>query len=213
MPASPLSPQLIWTPRALPAGRIRLEQLRHHHAEHLFDALNDSSVWAYIPHARPAHAEDMRAYIDSALAAQDAGNQIAIVMIDQATCKPIGTSRFTDISPAHRQLEIGWTMLSPRVQRTSANTEAKALMLTFAFEQLDFGSTRGCIRVQLKCDHRNLPSQAAILRIGGVFEGRLRQHRILPDGFIRDTMFYSILASEWPGAKARLIARLDAHRA
>lgn len=154
----------------------------------------------------------MRAYIESALAAQAAGSEIAVAMIDASTGAPFGASRFTDISAAHRQLEIGWTMISPSHQRTSANTEAKLLMLTYAFEDLELGDSRGCIRVQLKCDHRNLPSQAAIQRIGGVFEGRLRQHRILPDGFIRDTMFYSILGSEWPGVKSGLMARLNAGR-
>ena len=193
---------------SLPAGRVRLEQLREEHAPDLFTAICTPDVWAYIPKVRPADVSAMRAYIASALEAQRLGTEIAVAMVDSATGKAIGTSRFTDISPAHRQLEIGWTMIAPSHQRTSANTEVKLMMLSFAFEHIRFASATGCVRVQLKCDHRNLRSQAAIQRIGAQFEGRLRRHRILPDGFIRDTMFYSILDSEWPGVKTKLMQML-----
>ena len=198
-----------WQPTELTGGRVRLEALSHQHAEDLFQALSDPGVWAYIPWVCPSNAADMKAYIDSALAAQATGAEIALSMIDRDTGKAFGTSRFTDIQPRHRQLEIGWTMIAPTHQRTSANTEVKLMMLTHAFERMRFPGGEGCLRVQLKCDHRNLRSQAAIQRIGGVFEGRLRQHRVLPDGFVRDTMYYSIVRDEWASVKRGLESRLS----
>ena len=111
------------------------------------------------------------------------------------------TSLF-DIRRAERALEIGYTWLAPACHRTSINTAAKLLLLTHCFETL------GCDRVQLKTDARNLVSQRAIERLGATREGVLRRHQKLPDGFVRDTVFYSILPDEWPAIKTRLSARL-----
>ena len=105
-----------------------------------------------------------------------------------------------DIRAAHRGLEIGWTFVAPAFQRTAINTECKRLLLTHAFETL------GCLRVQLKTDLRNLKSQRAIERLGAVKEGVLRQHIVYHDGYVRDSVLYSITAAEWPEVKRRLSA-------
>jgi RimJ/RimL family protein N-acetyltransferase len=109
-----------------------------------------------------------------------------------------------DIRPQDHALEIGGTWYAPSYQRTAVNTESKFLLLTHAFEVI------GCIRVQFKTDSRNLRSQQALERIGAVREGILRSHIVLPDGYIRDSVYYSIIASEWPQVKANLINKLQA---
>ncbi len=118
--------------------------------------------------------------------------------MDQQSDKIVGSTRFLDISISHRHAEIGWTWLAPHVWRTRINTECKYLLLRHGFETLDL------IRVQLKTDRRNLTSQQAIERIGGQKEGILRKHRIMPNGYIRDSVYYSILDEEWPLVKTRL---------
>ena len=115
-----------------------------------------------------------------------------------ATGKICGSTRYMAIAPQDRGLEIGWTWLDASARRTGINTECKYLLLQHAFETL------GTIRVQLKTDSRNLRSQNAIERIGGIREGVLRNHMILPDGYYRDSVYFSIIESEWPGVKARL---------
>ncbi len=107
-----------------------------------------------------------------------------------------------DVRPAHRGLEIGYTWIARAYQGTRVNPECKYLLLRHAFEKL------GAIRVQLKTDGRNLQSQHAIEKLGAVKEGVLRKHLILPDGYVRDTVMYSITDSEWPHVKSRLEARL-----
>ena len=122
--------------------------------------------------------------------------------MDARTGRAIGSTRYGDIAPEHGRVEIGWTWIAPSHQRTAVNTEAKLLQLAYAFDKL------GATRVALKTDGRNLRSQAAIERLGAVREGTLRRHIRLPDGFIRDTVYFSILAEEWPAVRARLEERL-----
>lgn len=110
----------------------------------------------------------------------------------------MGSKSYLDVAPEHLRIEIGWTWLGAPARRTAVNTECKLLLLRHAFETL------GCGRVQLKTDGRNLRSQTAIARLGAVREGVLRKHVILPDGFVRDTVMFSITADEWPGVRARL---------
>jgi RimJ/RimL family protein N-acetyltransferase len=114
----------------------------------------------------------------------------------------VGSTRFGDIDVPSERVEIGWTWLAPSRWRSAVNSEAKLLQLTYAFDELGAG------RVALKTDGRNERSQAAIERLGGVREGTLRRHMRMPDGFIRDTVYYSILAGEWPPIRDRLRARL-----
>jgi len=116
--------------------------------------------------------------------------------------EPVGVSCYLDIRPAHRALEIGSTWIAKSHEGTFVNPAAKLLLLSRAFDEL------ACERVQLKCDGRNARSMAAISKLGAVKEGVLRRHMILPDGYVRDTVMYSIVADEWPLVRNRLVARL-----
>lgn len=180
---------------------VKLVPMKREHAEPLYEAGCDPAVWTYMQ-ARMQSPEQMRAIVDEAVAAAERGEELPYTIFDAAGERVLGSTRLYDISVAHHNLEIGWTWLTPSVWRTRVNTECKRLLLAHAFE------TMGAIRVQLKADARNARSRQAIERIGGVYEGTLRQHRILPDGFIRDTVYYSILEREWPEAKRRLDDRL-----
>ena len=129
---------------------------------------------------------------------RDAGDQLPFVLVDPTSGRLVGSTRFLEIRREHRGLEIGWTWIAPKVQRTGANTAAKRVLLRHAFVDL------GALRVQFKTDRRNERSQRAIERIGGVREGVLRNHYVLSDGYVRDSVYYSITAEEWPGVDARL---------
>jgi RimJ/RimL family protein N-acetyltransferase len=129
---------------------------------------------------------------------------LPFVVIDRASGEAIGSTRYLDVAPRHRRLEIGATWLAPPFQRTAANTEAKLLLLTHAFEAL------GAIRVVFKTETLNDRSRAALTRIGAVEEGTFRKHLVADTGRARDMVYYAILDDEWPAVKARLVARLDA---
>jgi RimJ/RimL family protein N-acetyltransferase len=145
----------------------------------------------------------MRAYVEQALTEQKAGTALPFATVERATGRVIGSSRFGNYVEPHRRIEIGWTWISPPWQRTAVNTEAKLLMLTHAFETLN------CRRVELKTSAVNARSRAAMLRIGAIEEGTLRQHMINPDGSSRDSVYFSILDGEWPTAKERLRGMLN----
>jgi RimJ/RimL family protein N-acetyltransferase len=140
----------------------------------------------------------MQAVIGAALEAQEAGRELPFAVVEVATARAIGSTRYEDILPRHRALEIGWTWYGVPWQRTACNTQCKYLLLRHAFEAL------GAVRVQMKADTRNERSRRAIERTGAVFEGVLRKHRILPDGYVRDSAMYSVVAGEWPAVKAHL---------
>ncbi len=141
-------------------------------------------------------------WYDEAAAGMADGRYVAWATLDAVRGTAIGSTRFADIDVPSERLEIGWTWLAPSRWRTAANTEAKLLQLRHAFDDLGAG------RVALKTDGRNARSQAAIERLGGVREGTLRRHLRMPDGYVRDTVYYSILRNEWPPIRARLEARL-----
>jgi N-acetyltransferase len=130
------------------------------------------------------------------------GRYVVWASVDRATARVVGSTRFGDIDVDSERLEIGWTWLAPSAWRTALNTEAKLLQLRYAFDELGAG------RVGLKTDARNARSRAAIERLGAVREGTLRRHLRMPDGFIRDSVLYSILADEWPSIRDRLEGRL-----
>lgn len=177
---------------------VRLIPLEVSHAPDLLAASRDPAVWAYLPSAQPQTCAEMEAWVQDALAEQAQGNCLPFAIIDEDTQKVVGSTRFMEIIPAHRQAEIGWTWLTPAVWRTCVNTECKYLLLSQAFDSWKL------LRVQFKTDARNERSQRAIERIGGVREGVLRRHRILHDGFVRDSVYYSIIADEWPSVQTRL---------
>ncbi|WAH37266.1 GNAT family N-acetyltransferase [Alicyclobacillus dauci] len=183
--------------RVLEGTWVRLEPMTEEHVDGLYEAAQSSDIWAYMPRTITTRA-DMVSLVKDALSAYAAGEEVPFVVTDKATDTIVGSTRFLDISERNRQLEIGWTWLNPRVWRTPVNTECKYLLLKVCFEDLKL------LRVQIKTDARNVRSQRAIERIGGVREGVLRKHRILHDGYVRDSVYYSILDDEWPQVKERL---------
>jgi RimJ/RimL family protein N-acetyltransferase len=146
--------------------------------------------------------EGMRAFIEEALKGQHAGNALPFATIEQASGRAIGSTRFGNIVPEHKRVEIGWTWVAPEWQRTAINTEAKYLMMRYAFEQ------QHCNRVELKTHAQNVKSRTAILRIGAKEEGTLRSHMVMPDGSLRDTVYFSVIAPEWPEVKRGLEHKL-----
>ncbi|MEO8510883.1 MAG: GNAT family protein [Chloroflexota bacterium] len=142
------------------------------------------------------------AWYDEAAAGTAEGRYVTWATIALDSGRAVGSTRFGDIDVPSERLEIGWTFLAASRWRTALNSEAKLLQLRYAFDDLGAG------RVALKTDGRNERSQLAIERLGGVREGVLRRHMRLPDGFIRDTVYYSILRDEWPAVRARLEERI-----
>jgi N-acetyltransferase len=190
------------TPVVLYGEHVRLEPLDHRHAEQLFAAAQDDEIWRYMPVPRPGSEADMIHVIEKAWKAASSGDELPFAIIEDKTDQAIGSTRFLEIRRPDRGLEIGWTWLATRAQRTAVNSECKFLLLKHCFEEL------GALRVQLKTDGRNTRSQVAIERLGAVREGVLRRHRLMWDGVYRDTVYYSILESEWPDVRTRLLTHL-----
>lgn len=185
----------------LEGDRVRLEPLRPDHLDGLVAVGFDPAIWRWTL-ARPTDRTGMKRWLDQALAGAAAGTELPFATIDQATGRPIGSTRYLAIAPEHRRLEIGWTWVAGAWQRTGANREAKLLQLGHAFERL------GANRVEFKTDARNEASRTALLGIGARFEGIFRNHMVMPEGDLRHSAWYSIVREEWPEAKARLIAGL-----
>jgi RimJ/RimL family protein N-acetyltransferase len=146
--------------------------------------------------------EGLRTYIQTALTWRANGTAVPFAVISRAAGRAIGSTRYANIDKANRRLEIGWTWYGRAFQRTAVNTETKYLLLQHAFETL------GCIRVEFKTDVLNERSRRALLRIGAKEEGVFRRHMILADGRVRDTVYFSIIDSEWPAVKAQLAQKL-----
>ena len=188
-------------PVVLQGTHVRLEPLAPEHLDGLMAAGADASIWTWML-VHPRTRDEFAAYLDGALAAAATGSELPFATVAAATGEVLGSTRLLNIEPASRRVEIGWTWLSPRAQRTPVNTECKYLLLRHCFETL------GCLRVELKTDGRNGRSRAAIARIGATEEGTLRRHQLTQHGFVRDTVYFSILDDEWPAAKLRLEAML-----
>ncbi|MFF2480292.1 GNAT family N-acetyltransferase [Paenibacillus sp. NPDC058071] len=182
---------------ALKGTRAGLYPMEEEHAERLLEAGQDPAIWNVF--MEPLQTiEDVLRYIRKAKQQEAAGTCLPFVIADLNDNRIVGSTRFFDLSVHDRGLEIGHTWLHPSVWRTRINTECKYLLLRDAFERLDM------LRVQLKADSRNARSLAAIERLGAVKEGVLRNHRVLHDGYVRDTVMYSITKQEWPQVKAHL---------
>jgi RimJ/RimL family protein N-acetyltransferase len=192
-------------PVTLEGRHVRLEPLAQTHHAALCAIGLDPELWELIPY-RVATPEDMAAYIQTALDHQAAGSALPFATVHVSSHAPsrqvIGSTRFMNIDQANRRVEIGATWIASPWRRTAVNTEAKYLMLRHAFETL------GCIRVELKTDSLNQRSRSAIRRIGATEEGTLRQHMITWSGRLRDTVYFSILDSEWPRVKRDLEQKL-----
>lgn len=187
-------------PVVLEGTHVRLEPLAPEHAPDLLLAGHAEEVWAYLTVPRPQTLSEMTGLIETAWTQP---GRLPFAIIDRESGKAIGSTSYLDIQPANRGIEIGWTWLSKDYWRSARNTECKYLLMQHAFE------AQGALRVQLKTDSRNNRSQEAIARIGGVREGTLRKNVILYNGYVRDSVYFSILATEWPEVKARLEAILN----
>jgi len=155
-------------------------------------------IWDFMVYGKMESELDMRGWVEDILSRAEKGTDLPFVVIHLASDRVAGATRYLNIMPKDRGLEIGGTWYGSDFQRTAVNTECKYLLLRHAFETL------GCIRVQLKTDLRNERSQKAIERIGAIKEGVLRNHMILPNGYFRHSVYYSILDTEWEGVKKRL---------
>jgi RimJ/RimL family protein N-acetyltransferase len=188
-------------PVVLEGPHIRLEPLRAEHLADLAVVAFDPALWRWTIMG-PQDETGLLRWIETALANAEAGTERPFATIDRASGRAIGSSRYMSIVPEHRRLEIGWTWVAGPFQRSGANREAKLLQLSHAFEVL------GANRVEFKTHARNEQSRTALAGIGATFEGVFRNHTIMPDGSIRDSAYFSVIAEEWPDVKARLMASL-----
>jgi len=188
-------------PVVLEGSVVRLEPLSQAHHSALCAIGLDPELWK-VGLATIRTNEDMKSYIDAALKKQEAGNDLPFVIIERSSGTAVGSTRYMNIEKRHRKLEIGSTWVARRWQRTAVNTEAKYLLLRHAFETL------GCVRVEFKTDMLNEASRAAILRLGAKEEGILRQHLITQTGRVRDSVYYSIIDTEWGEVKKKLEEKL-----
>jgi RimJ/RimL family protein N-acetyltransferase len=184
-------------PIVLEGDFVRLEPMTLEHHAGLSAVGLDPEIWRFTLVVVQTQ-EEMRDYIDAALELQRGGTGLPFVTIERSSGQIVGSTRFGNYDPANRRIEIGWTWIAPRWQRTAINTEAKYLMLSHAFERLH------CVRVELKTDVLNTRSREAMLRIGAKEEGVLRKHSLVWDGRYRDSIYYSILDDEWATVKQEL---------
>ncbi|MEO6710361.1 MAG: GNAT family protein, partial [Planctomycetota bacterium] len=194
--------RLAWmdiAPLVLHGRSLRLEPLEGKHAADLA-AVSEPDIFRYLLD-RPA-AADIHSLEDYIARQVSQPERIAFAIVDTASARAVGTSSYLNIRPAHRGLEIGHTWLARVARGTQVNPEAKFLLLRHAFETL------GCLRVELKTDARNEQSQRAMVKLGCTREGLLRKHMVLPDGFVRDTVLFSIVETEWPLVREALTLRL-----
>ena len=188
------------SPVTLEGPHARLEPLSRDHKDGLVDAVKDGELWklwyTFIP-----RAENMDQEIDRRLGLQAAGSMLPFTVKD-AGGKIAGMTTYMNVDAANRRVEIGSTWYAQRVQRTPLNTQCKLLLLTHAFETLN------CIAVEFRTHFFNHQSRRGIERLGAKLDGILRSHQVAPNGTLRDTVVYSIIASEWPTVKAHLTYQL-----
>src|SRR5271170_4447527 len=188
-------------PVSLSGPHARLESLSHDQCDGLAEAAKDGELWklwyTFIP-----RAEDMAKEIDRRLGLQAAGSMLPFTVFD-ADGKIAGMTTYMNVDATNRRVEIGSTWYAKRVQRSALNTQCKLLALQHAFEKLD------CIAVEFRTHFFNHQSRRAIERLGAKQDGILRNHMIAPNGTLRDTVVFSILAAEWPTVKAHLTYQLN----
>jgi len=188
-------------PVTLRGTHARLEPLSPDHCDGLTEAARDGELWklwyTFVP-----KAEEMGKEIDRRLDLQAAGSMLPFTVFD-ADGKIAGMTTYMNVDTANRRVEIGSTWYAKRVQRSAVNTQCKLLLLTHAFENLD------CIAVEFRTHFFNHQSRRGIERLGAKLDGILRSHQIASNGTLRDTVVYSIIASEWPTVKAHLTYQLN----
>ena len=188
-------------PVTLRSVRATLEPLDHRHRDDLIEAVKDGALWQ-LWYTTVPEPEKMTADIDRRLALQAKGSMLPFAVIDNATAKAVGMTTYMNIDAAHRRVEIGSTWYRRAVQRTEINTQCKLMLLSHAFEAL------GCIAVEFRTHFFNHQSRRGIERLGAKLDGILRNHMVMPNGTLRDTCVYSIIAGEWPTVKAHLTYQL-----
>ncbi len=188
-------------PVILEGNFVRLEPLSFMHKNDLCEAICDGELWKLHVTLVP-HPDNIDEFLINAREAHEIGDSLAFVTIDKERNKVIGSTRFMKSNLPNKRIEIGFTFLGKSWQRTRINTEAKLLMLSHAFETLKLN------RVEFITDYLNNRSRQAILRLGAKEEGLLRNHMVMPDGRVRDSVLYSIIENEWPGIKQHLMWKL-----
>jgi RimJ/RimL family protein N-acetyltransferase len=197
-------PPMIVEPVTLTGRGVRLEPLADDHIPSLAKVGLDERIWRYMRYGKVETIEQLTTWVHELLDLQRRGTDLPFTVIQLASGAAIGCTRYLEIDPLNRSLEIGGTWYGVDYQGTKVNLECKYLLIKHAFEVL------GCVRVWFKTDARNLRSQHALEKLGVVREGVLRNHMILPDGYIRDSVMYSLLPWEWPQVKVKLEERLSA---
>ncbi|MED4254908.1 GNAT family protein [Priestia megaterium] len=182
---------------------VKLVPLGKMHEQGLYEAAKPKEIWEHLP-VKVHSLSDMKRLIESALKAKREGRELPFAVFDVKSHAIVGSTRFLDISLPNKSVEIGWTWYHPSVWRSRVNTECKYLLLKYCFEELKLH------RVQFKTDVRNNRSRKAIKRLGATQEGISRKHMVLPDGYVRDSVIFSIIDDEWPFVKKRLESFLHA---
>jgi len=194
----------ILQPTTLRGQHVELHPLSLDHHDALIAAVQDGELWKLWYTSAPA-PEKMRAEIERRLALHKAGSMLPFTVIDPHTDEPVGMTTYMNIDSTNHRIEIGSTWHAQHVQRTGLNTEAKLLLLGHAFDTL------GCIAVEFRTHFMNQQSRRAIERLGAKLDGILRSHQVSPNGTLRDTCVYSIIAPEWPTIRAHLEWQLQKH--
>lgn len=184
---------------------VVLEPLQREHSDELLEAAKDGELWK-LWYTSVGDPDALFGYIDSALKMRDEQGAMPFVIRRKSDGKVVGSTRYFNVDAKNRRLEIGHTWYSKSVQRTGINTEAKLILLKHAFETLN------CIAVEFRTHWFNFDSRAAIARLGAKQDGVLRNHQLAPNGTLRDTVVFSIIASEWPTVKAHLRFQLNKTR-
>lgn len=185
---------------SLQGKSVTLVPIRMDHVAGLWEAAKPEEIWTYMATKVRSQAE-IEQMINTAISEREKGTQYAFTVLNDKN-QIIGSTRFLETSTVHKSAEIGWTWYHPSVWRTKVNTECKLLLLELAFENWNL------TRVQLKTDSRNIRSQHAIERLGAKREGTLRKDRVISDGYVRDTVYFSILRDEWEEVKEGLLKKL-----
>jgi RimJ/RimL family protein N-acetyltransferase len=188
-------------PVTLEGSVVRLEPLTMAHLSALAEVGLVPAVWRWM-HAEQRTQDDLRVWLEAALAAQASGREVPFATVERGSGRAVGSTRYLNIEPAHRRLEVGWTWLAPAWQGTAINSEAKLLLLEHAFERL------AALRVEFKTDSRNAQSRRALAAIGATEEGTMRNHMLTASGRQRHSVYFSVIAEEWPQVRLRLKERV-----
>jgi RimJ/RimL family protein N-acetyltransferase len=182
---------------------VTVEPLAPEHAQGLLAAAGEAAVFEWLPEDLGSSMGQLEQWLEAALDAAAAGREVPFAILAEGS--PVGSTRFMEIRPEHRRVEIGWTWLVPKVWGRGVNVETKLLILTQAFE------SAGARRVEFKTDARNARSRGALEALGAKYEGIFRKHMVVPRGDPRDSAYYSVIDDEWPEVKALLERRLERH--